>query len=185
MQRDINFFSVYHSGAAGYDKATIAGLSVLLSCVVVMAGVFAFIKIDDATVQAQNRSISSFLAQRNVTSVASAVSEANRKTAYLKQYEALAAKNAKAFTSLPVVDSDLLGAIAKAQPADVTVSDLNYTDMAIKLTCAATDEKSAAVFTNALKASGKFDYATYDGVVKGGTSCSFTITCTLKGGGGQ
>lgn len=182
MQRDINFFSVYHSSAAGYDKATIAGLSVLLGCVAVIAGIFVFVKIDDATVQAQNSSISRFMAQRNVISAASAVEAANQKIEYLKQYEALAGKNTKAFAGLSTLNTDLLNTIAQELPTDVAVIGLNYKDTTITLSCVAANDNSAAIFSNALTGSQKFDYVTYDGVVKSGSSFLFNITCTVKGG---
>ncbi|HEX3026620.1 MAG TPA: hypothetical protein VHR42_05275 [Clostridia bacterium] len=184
MQRDINFFSVYHSSAdhGGVDRTTLIGGIVTIASVVIVLGAFLLLKIGTAGLSMQSQSISQFLARPDVSAATSRVNEIYAKNNYLDKYQSTASSNIKKFYALTKFDSKLIDLISKAAPADVTASDLNFGGNIVSLTCTATDERSPANFVHTLSATGSFEQVTYDGVIKDSNSqYTFSVDCIMKG----
>jgi Tfp pilus assembly protein PilN len=189
MQRDINFFSVYRSPVEaenGVDIITMVGLSLIGVCIIGLIGIFAFNKINDVSIRSQQQKINSFLQSSEVKKAEGTWNSYTEKSKVLKSYENKANSEVSAFKTLPVLDSDLLGAVSGAMPSDVKVISISYTGNTIALTCTAGNKLSPANFVHTLKGTGKFDSVTYVGVTYiSDAEYDFTVTCAMKGGDGK
>lgn len=184
MQRDINFFSVYRSpmdSDHGHDRITIVGLCVVGACLLFVIGAFACSRALNTVSRMQQQTVTQYLNRGDVSSALGALQEGNQKIAVLNEYANAAGSTVSAFQSQPSIDSALLGAVAKAMPADVSVTNIVYDGHSLALTCGSADRLSAADFAHALKGNGTFSSVTYDSVTLNGSLYDFTLTCVLKG----
>ena len=189
MQRDINFFSVYRSPVEsehGVDMITLAGLSLIGACIIGLIGTFTYNKINNISIRSQQQVINNFLQSSEVTKAEGTWNSYTEKSKVLKNFENKANSEVSAFKTLPVLDTDLLGVVSGAMPADVIVKNLSYSGNSIVLTCAAGDNLSPANFVHTLEGTDKFNSVTYNAVTQiSNVEYDFSVTCTIKGGDGK
>lgn len=158
------------------------GLSLIAVCTAAVVGLFLYAFVSDASARGRISSMSVYMAQSDVASVASTMNANDSKIRALQQYGALASENVRAFGNLTTIDSALLKRISAALPSGTQIVDLDYSAPVFKISCSATGANAAAAYTGALQKTGDFAYATYGSIQQSGGSYLFTIQCALKGG---
>ena len=187
MRRDINFFSVYRAPADGEfsNKFNIIALSILAGSIIIVLGIFSYLKIADLTTISANNAGISYLQSPTVAKAEKILGTTRSKLAALNSYEQAAERVSYGFASLPKLDSSLLTEIAKTEPKDLNIQSFTYLNGAVTLTCTSSQSNSAAVFVHALQKTKKFSNVNYSGVtsaVAGSKSTySFTVLITLMG----
>lgn len=185
MQRDLNFFSVYKSpidAEGGIDKVTAVGMIITGVCLLFVLGMFTFFKVCSFAANNSIASINSYLKSSTVTQAKSNLAKESSKIQALNQYAQLAGAQASAFSSIEQPDSALLGKIAKAMPADITVLSTAYKGGTFTLNCKSAAQYSAASFAHALKGAG-FTSVSYASVTQASAS-EYDFVLTFNGTGG-
>lgn len=183
MQRDINFFSVYSKpidAQGNIDKATLIGIILISSTILVIAGIWLVLLLSCVRDSVQITDTKAFLSRKDVIAAQSKLNDEKLKLQSLNQYQATAKTVTNDFKKMPVINSSLLDSLAKCEPADVQISDLNFTGYNLSITCTANNENSAAVFVHELKSIKQIAMVTYDGNNKSGDKYLFSITCVLN-----
>lgn len=185
MRRDVDFFSVYRNpidAKGGLDRVAVIGLSLIAVCTAVIIGIFVYAQVGSLTLQNQISGIQRYLSRSDVTKAGQTVLDGDRKLDALRQYGTMASSNIQEFGKLTAPDSALFQAVTAAAPAGTAVSDVQYSDSRLTISCTASSSDAAVAYTAALQQTGRFRYITYGGVTQSGTGYEFAIQCTLKGG---
>jgi hypothetical protein len=186
MQRDINFFAVYHSpldnNSNGKDPITIIGIIAVSACIVVVLGLFGVLKLFDTGLSLEISNINQFLSSTSVATAQKSVAGTQNKINAINNYKNAVSGAYKQYQTLPIPDSILISAISKVIPDDVKISNMTYASSVITLQCTCTNQQSPVVFVNALKTSGNFDNIVYNGyAINDKNEYAFNLTFSSKG----
>jgi hypothetical protein len=188
MRRDINFFTVYHSqnDTGISEKFNIIALSFCAGCLIIILGIFSFLKLSDSAVIKNILSANSFLQSTQVMQAEQNLNNGNSKIAALSGYKKAAQEVTSEVSANPVTNSTLLQNISSMEPSDIAVSDISYSEGLMTLVCTCSNNKSPAIFVHTLEQSGDFDSVDYQDLSSGdGKTFAFSIAITLKGGDGE
>jgi hypothetical protein len=186
MQRDINFFTVYRSPldskSNGVDPVTLVGVIVIGICVVVIISVFGIFSLFNVGQTLVIKNYNGYLSSASVISAQNTISTVTNKINAVNNYGNAVSEAYNAFHSLPVPDSDLIGNITKAMPADITVGNYSYTSGTVTLQCLSASEQSPEIFAHALKGTAGFENVIYNGFsINDKNQYTFSVTFTVKG----
>ena len=184
MHRDIDFFSAYRrpiDARGSVDKVTLAGAVIVAAAVVAVFGGWGVLRLSAQGARMEIDSARAYLARPDVVAAGKKIAAGREKIAGLSQYSAVAKSAQTAFEALPKLDSGLLGVLAKCEPAGMNVTGVDFGGSVLTLTCNTGDDTGAAVFTKALRETGRFSSVSYNSLNKGSDgNYYFSVACVLS-----
>ena len=188
MQKDLNLFAAGRSGAGGEQSERlilIGGVATPVALLLIFAGLTIGLRVLSGITREQTAQINTFLSGTQVATAHAGLQNAQEKISLLGQYASAASKAVSELDALPRLDSSVISEIQAAMPAGVTATTFSYTSGVISLNCTAADALAPAHFSENLTNSGHFANVSYSGYSASGSSVTFSITFSLKGGAAQ